>query len=477
MVNPYKDEPTNEYGWRECWGVKFKWTPEHLTPKELEPLTRTYDTIATTALERLDEISPPSSWTDLHNNVDDASPREKGEKQPRRDIYGLVQRYGTADETIGRLWGEITTIPAWVDWEQIERGQKVFYRYGGPAITALTFLSLLGGMGSGRTVETLDRTGGFSVEAVRRRLLETVQHTLNVTRDLESIKPGGDGFADSVRVRLLHAAVRRRIMRIAETTPEYYDMNALGVPVNDLDCIGTINTFSTSVVWMGLPRQGIWLRKQEIRDYLALWRYIAYLMGTPHEWMSTPESARRMMESLLVSEIQPSKASANLANNIISGIQAQPPVYLSREYLCAQTYWLIGSQLSEALAIERPSLYYFALVLGQYTLLMALCYVNRSFRYLDERNINLLREALPKVLLHNKSRGGLGYTTKFHFKYIPSLDRPSTARGLAPATDPKVRKKIGRIERTPLITLLVPPTLIITALALCCFKGARWAGC
>lgn len=257
-------------------------------------------------------------------------------------------------------------------------------------------------MGSGRTVETLDRTGGFSVEVVRRCLLETTQHTLNVTRDLKSIKPGGDGFVDSVRVRLLHASVRRRIMNMSETNPGYYNTKAFGIPINDLDCIGTINTFSATVIWMGLPRQGIWLRRQETADYLALWRYVAYLMGTPHAWLSMPESARRMMESLLVAEIKPSPASARLANNIVAGLQGQPPTYASRDFLCAQTHWLNGRELSEALRVERPSLFYFGLVLGQCILFMALSYANRSIGYLDERNIKV--SLIPSFAWGSQSR-------------------------------------------------------------------------
>ncbi|KAI0095581.1 hypothetical protein F4814DRAFT_179303 [Daldinia grandis] len=175
-------------------------------------------------------------------------------------------------------------------------------------------------MRSGRTVETFDRTGGFSIYGVRRCLLETTQHILHVAYSPESIKQGGDSFAGSVRIRLLHAAARRRIMQTVEEKPRYCDMKTYGVPINDLDCIGTISAFSASLVWIGLPRQGVWLRKQEIAVYLAPWRYVAYLMGTPHDWMSTPESARRMMESILMAEIKPSKASANLANNIISGL-------------------------------------------------------------------------------------------------------------------------------------------------------------
>lgn len=253
----------------------------------------------------------------------------------------------------------------------------------------LTFLSLLGGMGSGRTVEVLDRTGGFGAKVVKRRLLETTQHTLGVHKNLESIKPGGEGFLSSVRVRLLHTSVRQRITQLAEAKPEYYSIKEHGVPVNDLDCIGTIGTFSTSLIWMGFPRQGIFLRQDEIVDYLALWRYIAYLMGTPHDWMATPESSKAMMESLLVSEIKPTKKSKTLANNIITGFEGEAPTFASRGYLNATTYWLNGSELCGELAIEKPSLYHSSLVGAQCLLFMLHGYISRSIAYLDKLNINV----------------------------------------------------------------------------------------
>lgn len=288
-------------------------------------------------------------------------------------------------------------------------------------------MSLLGGMGSGRTVETLNRTGGFSADVVRRRLLETLQHTLHVTQDLESIKPGGDGFVDSVRVRLLHAAVRRRVLQIAAVNPSYYNVESLGIPINDLDCVGTINTFSATVIWMGLPRQGIWLRKQEITDYLALWRYVAYLMGAPHEWMSTPASARRMMESLLVAEIQPTAVSATLANNIISGLQCQPPTYASRQFMCAMTYWLNGRELSEALEIEHPSMYYSVLVLGQFIFFMILSYVNRGIEYLDDRNIKVSLSFSPPFALGVFQGPLSSYLVLVMRLCVPLLSNPSSS--------------------------------------------------
>lgn len=135
MIFAYNNPETDEYGWQEHWGVKFKWTPEHLTPKDLEPLIHTYDTVATEAVKRLDEISPPSYSRELLKEPSDVP---LAEKRPRRDLYELLQKHAATDEKVRRLWSEINFVPSWVDWAQIERGQKVFYRYGGPAITAVS---------------------------------------------------------------------------------------------------------------------------------------------------------------------------------------------------------------------------------------------------------------------------------------------------------------------------------------------------
>ena len=122
------------------------------------------------------------------------------------------------------------------------------------------------------------------VPRLQERLFETTQHILQCTRTLDGIKPGGEGFASSIRVRLLHAAVRQRILKLAEKRPSYFNVAEWGIPINDLDQIATIGTFSSTLIWLSFPRQGIFLRNQEVEDYLALWRYIAYLMGTPDEW-------------------------------------------------------------------------------------------------------------------------------------------------------------------------------------------------
>ncbi|KAJ9141923.1 Tat pathway signal sequence [Pleurostoma richardsiae] len=404
--------------WRDAWGYKFEWTPEHLTPEQLRPFMFSYDVLGSECLDRLDNISPQTPKDNL-----------KMAATATRDLYALLKEHANTDAKLQQLWTEVNTVPDWVDWDQIDRGQQVFYRYGGPMVVALAFQSLLGGMGGRRVVETLARTGGFGVNVARRRLLETFQHILQVTRGLDSIRPGGEGFASSVRVRFLHASVRRRIMGLARERPDYYDVESYGVPVNDLDSISTVCTFCAAPIWSALPRQGIFLREREVADYVALWRWVAHLLGTPTEYFATPARAKVMAESLVVSEIDPTETSRVLANNILTGLADTPPAFASREFLCAEAHWLNGRQIATGLGIERPRLYHTALVAGQCLFFMVVSYVSRSVPSWDKRRINRARKLLYNAAVRNSNVGGLGGETNFDFQYIPQLGQTTEPDG------------------------------------------------
>jgi hypothetical protein len=183
-------------------------------------------------------------------------------------------------------------------------------------------------------------------------------------------------------------------LKLAKEKPDYYSVEKFGIPINDLDSIGTIITFSATLIWVGFPRQGIWMRQQEIQDYLALWRLVAHYIGTPTEYFDTPARAKSMMESLLISEIRPSETSKVLANNIILSLQGQPPAYCSRDFLVASARWLNGDELADALGLGRPSLYYKALVAGQCIFFMFICYTYRSIPYLDRQKLKVCKHEL-----------------------------------------------------------------------------------
>lgn len=242
-----------------------------------------------------------------------------------------------------------------------------------------------------RVVETLSRTGGFGAKVVRRRLLETLQYILQVNSSAEGMKPGGEGQISCVRVRLLHSSVRAKILDLIQQKPEYYDIDKYGTPVNDLDCIGTINTFCSSVVWLGLPRQGIYPNQQEIEDYIALWRLVAYYMGTPTEPFENTMKARAMMESLLISEIDPTETGRTLAKNIIIGLENTAPAYASKEFMEAMTRLLNGDQLSDELEIPRSNLYYRMLIWGYCFWVMGVSFFVPKIYFLDKIAISVCK--------------------------------------------------------------------------------------
>ncbi|KAF2873101.1 hypothetical protein BDV95DRAFT_593473 [Massariosphaeria phaeospora] len=427
--NPFRRRTENT---RHCWGYEFEWTEDHLTDEQTRPLKHSYDVLAEDCLNRLNAISPPSPGVlpRNSNNNDNSvptplheTPEEKKESLPlpQRDLFALLRDHHTEDPKLAQLWDEVHTVPPWVDWAQLERGQDVFYRYGGPALTGLTYQSLLGGMGAARVVETLARTGGFSPKVAKRRLFETTQHILQCTRSIESLQPGGAGHASSIRVRLLHAAVRQRIVKLAAERPSYFNLEEWGVPINDIDQIGTVGTFCATLVWISFPRQGIFLREQEKADYVALWRYIGYLLGTPTEHFATPAKAKAMMESLLYNEVHPSEMSKVLATNIIHALEGQPPTYVSANMLIASARWLNGNELADKLGLPRVSPYYWALMAGQCLLFMSICYTYRSIPHLDRRKIEKLKKLFYAFIVDAKF-GLAGTETLFEFKYVPQYE-------------------------------------------------------
>lgn len=191
-----------------------------------------------------------------------------------------------------------------------------------------------------------------------------MQYVLQVNSTADGMKPGGQGHLACVRVRLLHSAVRLKIMGLVKEDPSYYNVEKYGLPINDLDSFGTIHTFSTTVIWLGLPRQGIYLSNQEVEDYIALWRLVAFYMGVPTAPFETVARAKIMCETLLINEFAPSDTGRMLARNMVIGLENTAPTYASKEYMDAMSRLLNGDQLSDELHIPKTSMHYRLLMWG-----------------------------------------------------------------------------------------------------------------
>ncbi|KAH6972192.1 hypothetical protein BKA56DRAFT_646241 [Ilyonectria sp. MPI-CAGE-AT-0026] len=399
----------------DSYGYKFRLTKLHMTSEQLDPLKHKFDEVGSDALTVIDSMFPPppprAGW---NAKTTTEAP------QPDRDTYALLRDNHCKDPKLQDLWDEVNTIPEWVDWDQIKRGQDVFYRYAPAAVAGFAFQGLLATTGASyRPAETLVRTGGHSARVAKNRLFETFQLILQVTKSLDDVKPGGDGFASAVRVRLLHASVRARILKLNDQRPGYFDVEKFGVPINELDSMQSVCAFSTNLVWLALPRQGIYVRHQEALDYLALWRWVGYVLGTPHWVLETPEKALASMESLLHDCLNPSRNSKVLAQNLVNALDGVAPIYEPKEFFEAGTRFINGNKMCDEIGLGKPGIYWDAVVRGQAWALMLVTYVSRSIPALDKWQIATYRKLFWSYVVEHKDGLKGGYV--YDFKYVPQL--------------------------------------------------------
>ena len=237
-------------------------------------------------------------------------------------------------------------IPPWVDWEQIQRGIDIFLTYLPASGSALYYRSLIGGfsipkivsvcryiillrfsftedvstdhlfwhismianqvevliatrylvpasMRCSTTVNRKDETNKECSNDDKKRTFERLMDTggfmaccfapLPNNHDsipAASLRPGGKGWKAALRVRVLHAKVRRSLI-----LSKSWDIRSNGVPINQEDMAATLLAFSVNVL-LGIEYLADKpLSEDDQRDYLALWRYLGWLLGvdTPEE--------------------------------------------------------------------------------------------------------------------------------------------------------------------------------------------------
>ncbi|KAI0178012.1 hypothetical protein BJ166DRAFT_508533 [Pestalotiopsis sp. NC0098] len=370
----------------------FKWTSLHLPRAETDPLRYQYDTLGASALAKLQAIAKSKGFTD--------DPRK------RPDLYQLlVDHHDTCDE-LREFWKQVHNVPDWVDWKQLERGQRFFYRYAAANLMGFALQGFVGeNSAASGVVEVLVRTGGFSTRVLLHRLLETFQWLLQVTECLSAIQPGGSGHIATIRVRLLHTSVRQRILKLVEGRPKYFDVQKHGVPVNTLDSIHSIATFCCNHMWLQLPRMGVYPTPQEKEDYIALFRYLAYLLATPDQYFESVPRAKAVMESMLVHELEITDTSRVVCFNFIKCLEDLPPFNVSRSFIEAGSRVLNGDEMCDELDLGRPWWLAYACFKGHCWLVATLAIAQQISPALDRWIIIKWRDLLHSAVIQSGLKG------------------------------------------------------------------------
>jgi len=250
--------------------------------------------------------------------------------------------------------------PTWLNRKKLENGAKVCRRLGLDAFSVLGDLALLGGYSNPDISKPLTFTGALNDEKTFDRVGETSQFWYDVTRP-EALKIGAKGFQNAVKVRMMHAIVRQRLLQHPK-----WDSAAWGVPINKADALATNVGFSMVMIY-GVKMLGYHLSNKDVEAVLHLWKYIGFLMGDDADWL--PNTAEEGMQSLHLVTLSnaniPDEGSRKLANDYLNSLKPRAsltePIKYSVEYLTfmrhkAYAQYLIPPPMHKNLGIPTARL-------------------------------------------------------------------------------------------------------------------------
>ena len=240
----------------------------------------------------------------------------KSFKLMRDAIDGQLTNGRELPSSFNELLLEAGRDPDWLDRDQLELGAAVCRRLGLNAMNVLGDLALLGGYANADISKPLTFTGQLKGENAFDRLSETSQFWFDVTRE-GALKVGGKGYKSAMRVRMMHAIVRQRLV-----AHPGWDNASWGIPINKADSASTNVAFSMAMIY-GVKRLGFQLSNNEMLAILHLWRYIGSLMGDDTDWL--PKTVEEGLQCLILINLsnknQPDEDSLALAHDYLSSFK------------------------------------------------------------------------------------------------------------------------------------------------------------
>ena len=254
---------------------------------------------------------------------------------------------------IDALVAAARAVPGWLDEARLLRAHEVFLRAGMLGGISLGLCSLVHGYAAPAGNKPLAFSGRLK-ERADRRLAETGKFVTAVT-EAHGLKPGALGWRSVLRVRLMHAQVRRLLLESGR-----WSFDDWSHPLNQHDMLATILLFSCVFI-DGIRRLGVHVTAQEADDYQHLFRYVGELIGVePALLPTTHAEAMRLAEVIRLTQGAPDEDSRELVRALIEGPlraagTADERKRAERQVAVARgiSRGLIGDELADALGLPR----------------------------------------------------------------------------------------------------------------------------
>jgi hypothetical protein len=279
-----------------------------------------------------------------------ALPEKEWQGMLGRALDHGIEAVPDAPEALRALFGQVDRVPFWVDAQQCNLGGATFLRCRlGFLALSMHALPLIYSWPAGNKPLALS---GHLVHRASQRLKDTTRYVFAICQ------PGGlarfsEGFKMSVRVRLIHAQVRKLLWQSGQWREE-----AWGAPINQCHMAGTNLLFCVGVL-DGLTRLGYRFTSAEREALIHLWRYAGALLGVENELLIAGEwEGHRLLDLIFTFEPKPDDDSRALvhalmqtAHEYLRGFRVARPCSMNACYGIARA--LIGNERADALGFPK----------------------------------------------------------------------------------------------------------------------------
>jgi len=295
-------------------------------------------------LSRADPLA--DAVVDAFSLMPEKTARELLELALERGIDSIPE----APEPLRALFAQLDHVPFWVDPQQCNLGGATFLRCRlGFVALAMSSLPLIYSWPAGNKPLALS---GHLVHRASQRLKDTTRYVFAISQP-NGLGRFSEGFKMTVRVRLIHAQVRRLLRHSGQWQEERW-----GAPINQCHMAGTNLLFSVGVL-DALSRIGYLFQPSEREALIHLWRYAGYLLGVEAELLAAGEwEGHRLLDLIFTFEPKPDDDSRGLVNALmqtsfeyIRGFKAGRPCSVNLCYGISRA--LIGDERADALGFPK----------------------------------------------------------------------------------------------------------------------------
>ena len=232
-------------------------------------------------------------------------------------------------------------------------GARAFYRYSDMFFVGLVLDSLVTGLSEGlsKAFHITGRTAGNL-----RRVRQNTRHVIEVTLP-GGLDRFGDGWKLTVRIRLIHARVRRLLLN-----SDSWDVQAEGLPLNMAHMALAATGFS-AINLQSARKLGVPLTKEQCDGFMHIWHYVAWLLGVPDKLLRfrTEQDAMHLRKIAHTCELPPGERASEVAHGYIGTVPellgitgpAKQKRLLNALYRTSRA--LIGDKRADALGFPKQS--------------------------------------------------------------------------------------------------------------------------